>query len=273
MKLQQMLPSSVRAAIRNILHRRRLAGTPSMTSHGFLFLGHQDMMNGTFEEAEVATLRRIADEFDLLINIGANHGYYVCLARLLGKTVIAIEPHPFNVDIMIRNLLFNQWGDTEILPVAVGDQIGLVPIYGSDTAASLLEGWDGADKGNVMFVPCVTLDDVICTNVYNKNILLLIDVEGLELSVLRGGLNFIIEVKPIILLEICLDEHLPRTRDLDERYSATFKLLFDHDYTIRCIDDQSYEVTMEKVEKRLAGDKSAIPSHNFICKYHNTDEC
>ena len=50
-----------------------------------------------------------------------------------------------------------------------------------------------------MFIDFVTLDDSLPD--YLKNPILLIDVEGAELLVIRGGKNFIINNKSLIIFE------------------------------------------------------------------------
>src|ERR1039457_177323 len=62
------------------------------TPHGFLFAGPAGMQDGTFESIESALIIRLLDHAHRFVDIGAHHGFYSCLARSIGKPVIAFEP-------------------------------------------------------------------------------------------------------------------------------------------------------------------------------------
>ncbi|WP_050929796.1 hypothetical protein [Aestuariivita boseongensis] len=47
---------------------------------GFYFNGSPAMEQGVFEPDETQVFHKIIEKFDLLVNIGANAGYYVCKA-------------------------------------------------------------------------------------------------------------------------------------------------------------------------------------------------
>jgi hypothetical protein len=61
-----------------------------MTSLGFKFIGNKSMMNSLFEPCETEIVKKIFPKVNLFINVGANIGYYVCLALYNKKKVILI---------------------------------------------------------------------------------------------------------------------------------------------------------------------------------------
>ena len=69
---------------------------------GFKFNG--DKQGRKFELLETELLLKILKRIDLLINVGANIGYYVCIAAHSGKRVVAFEPLPQNVKFLLRNV-------------------------------------------------------------------------------------------------------------------------------------------------------------------------
>ena len=65
------------------------------------------------------------------VNVGANFGYYICMARNMGVRSISIEPIPVNQSILKRNLVENNWDQNVILhPVACGNSDENITIYG-----------------------------------------------------------------------------------------------------------------------------------------------
>ncbi len=72
------------------------------TPHGFklrtgLHPAYRLMRTGRFEVEETALVARLLDQVDLFVDIGANIGYYTCLALKKGKPVIAFEPQQQNL--------------------------------------------------------------------------------------------------------------------------------------------------------------------------------
>ena len=61
-----------------------------MTPYGFSLIGsssmhHAAMQRGDFEPEETALFSQIFDEVDVFVDVGANVGFYTCLARVRGK--------------------------------------------------------------------------------------------------------------------------------------------------------------------------------------------
>ena len=149
------------------------------------------------------------------------------LPAIAKKPIIAFEPHPVNSRILLRNLEGNGFSkNAEIYPTAVGDQNGILKLFGSGTAASLVDGWAGISTENSILVPVVTLDGILDGRFIDKSIFILIDVEGAELSVLKGALNTLQRNrKPCWLVEITITEHQPAGVIINPNLVATFNLI------------------------------------------------
>ena len=55
-----------------------------MTPWGFSFSGHDAMADGSFEPDETKVVRKLLTDVDVLVNVGANVGYYCCHALSMG---------------------------------------------------------------------------------------------------------------------------------------------------------------------------------------------
>lgn len=248
-------------------HNYRIVNKPAaLTPHGFLLNGLASMQDGGFEPDETKQISELLEEVDIMVNIGANTGYYVCYARHKGVKVIAIEPLDQNVQILQRNIQANNWHDVEILPIGLGDSVGQLKLYGGGTAASLVEGWAGASKTHYRLVPVSTLDNVLSDRFKDKSLLIVIDVEGFELNVLKGAvLQLERKNAPIWFVEICIDEHQPGGRFINPNLIVTFDLFFSRGYLAEKAGAASGAVKREDVLEWQAG-KNLPNTHNFIFK-------
>ena len=101
------------------------------TPWGFVFAGHSAMAAGTFEPSETQLVRELLQEVDILVNVGANVGYYCCHALSMGKAVIAVEPIARNLHYLLRNIHENGWSaQAEVFPVALGEEASILKMWG-----------------------------------------------------------------------------------------------------------------------------------------------
>jgi FkbM family methyltransferase len=155
----------------------------------------------------------VADHFATsgatVIDVGASWGLFTYhLARRVGKSgqVYSFEPHPDNA-LMLRKLAKAR-PYVHFSPVAVSDEAGraelLVPRQQDrlvTAQASLAHGFDGQGVDvEEIEVPTVRLDDEVGPAVHVDFVK--IDVEGHEMSVLRGGSSMFQRSRPSILIEI-----------------------------------------------------------------------
>ena len=106
---------------------------PIVTPWGFTIAGHEEMAAGNFEPEETAVVRGLIRDIDVLINVGANVGYYCCHALSLRKTVIAMEPNRRNFHYLLKNIQNNGWSKmAEVFPIAVGASTDILRMWGGD---------------------------------------------------------------------------------------------------------------------------------------------
>ena len=252
------------AAFRGAYGHQVVSRLPATTPFGFKLAGPPAMERGEFEPEETKQVCAFLREAEVFVNVGANVGYYVCHARQLGISVLAIEPLDQNVQILQRNLLANGWNDVEVHPVALGNHVGLEKLYGGGTAASLVAGWAGANAAHYRVVPVTTLDHLLGDRFAEKRLLILIDVEGFELNVLRGASRQLARrPAPVWFVEICIDEHQPQANEINPNLQEIFELFWLHGYAAEKAGCESGAVTAENVRAWTVGHN--LPgTHNFV---------
>jgi len=151
---------------------------------------------GEYTELELECLKHFVKNNDCVIyDIGANIGYHTTAFARWCKYVEAFEPNSKNLELLKKNLV--NMPHVMVYPYAVSDKKGTTTIQDFDTT---VPGNYGEMYLNVPGQSCETvcIDDM--DELYPPDIVK-IDVEGHELSVLRGMVKTIHEYKPVIFYE------------------------------------------------------------------------
>lgn len=249
---------------RNTRDRLDVRDELKQTPWGFKLAGNTLMASGNFEPTETELVRNILKDIDVLVNVGANVGYYCCHALSMGKQVIAFEPIDRNLRYLYKNLKANNWAEVEVFPIALSNQIGILEIYGHNTSASMVQGWAGIPAQDVTLVPVSTLDTVLGDRLQGKKILIVIDIEGAEQWMIEGATKLLMsEPQPIWLVEINSTEHQPQQVPINPNFHSTFQLFFEQGYQAHTADRALVPITAERIQSILDGTKP-IDTHNFI---------
>jgi FkbM family methyltransferase len=249
---------------RNTRDRLDIREQPISTPWGFKLAGNSLMASGNFEPTETELVRNILKDVDVLVNVGANVGYYCCHALSMGKQVIAFEPIDRNLRYLYKNLKANNWTETEVFPIALSNQIGILEIYGNNTSASMVQGWAGIPAQDMTLVPASTMDVVLGERLQGKKILVIVDIEGAEQWMLEGATKLLAsEPTPIWLVEINSTEHQPQNIRINPNFKSTFQIFFEHGYQAFMANRDLIPVTNERIESILTGTQ-IIDTHNFI---------
>jgi FkbM family methyltransferase len=154
-------------------------------------VGHQVIAFTGFYELEVTRrIARLARAGGLMIDVGANYGYYSCLwaATRPANRVVAFEPVAANVAAMRANLARNRLeSQVQVRAMALGRQSGRLPFK---TGAAGQSGWGmlaGGDRIPDCEVSVVTADEALAGAEYARIDVLKIDVEGADTWVIEGA--------------------------------------------------------------------------------------
>lgn len=143
----------------------------------------------------------VQDQDAWLVEVGANIGAFLLdIARRPKVNLIGFEPSDYCVNAIEQTMLRNGRGNYKVFPQLVGDTTSLVPfdIGRHDGSASVLTSINAPSQ-----VEQTCLDDSAAVANIPPDLptVLMIDVEGYEPNVLRGGAAFIRRVRPLVVFE------------------------------------------------------------------------
>ena len=176
-------------AWRELFTSAPLSACPSMIMHDLVpgdEISGAIAFNGFYERDLTKTLAQQAARGGLLVDVGANMGYFALLWAGLNAAnrVIAFEASPRNVAILTKNVARNRCEErVAIVAKAAGDHHGTVKF---DIGPAEQTGWGGIAAGapeNSIVVPMVRLDEELADTDIN---VLKIDTEGADTLVLLG---------------------------------------------------------------------------------------
>ncbi|WP_108812348.1 FkbM family methyltransferase [Sphingorhabdus sp. Alg231-15] len=155
------------------------------------------LLDGIREPIATGHILSILQEDDIVLEVGANIGYYALIEARICDKIYAVEPHPENFERLKRNIALNDFDNVVVQQGAFGASDGKIPLYVSD-----LSNWHScrdAPKSETDFidVDCFTIDSFAKAN--EAPTFIKMDVEGYELEVLRGAEETLKTVKHLFL--------------------------------------------------------------------------
>lgn len=196
-----------------------------LSSENYYIYGPKEYENFKYEENVTLLVKKIINRFDLFINIGANYGYYSLISLNRGIKTISFEPISSNFKILLKNIYINSFqNNSELYPFALSSSNGIKKIYGSGSGASIDNKWKIPDVNYFDIVYTSTIDTIVSNRYNAKKHLYLIDVEGHELEVIKGGLKSLGNKNfPVLIIEIVNFHH---TNELNPDFERTFLKLW-----------------------------------------------
>lgn len=169
------------------------------------YISSEIKSTGIWEAFETSLFCTICNPGDIVIDVGANIGWYTIIAsRLVGRQgkVIAFEPEPSNFEILQRNVERSALSNVVTYNYALADIPGNQELYLSDDNLGdhrLFKGDEVRDKVNTKVS---TLDHVIKRHDMFPTILKS-DTQGSEALILQGGQEVLFGSgqRPTLLIE------------------------------------------------------------------------
>ena len=194
---------------------------------------------------------------DVCLDIGANLGLVsLRMSERVGPSglVHAFEPQPRMQSYIQRTINENKIKNIRLHRIALGEENGTLPLSipkENAGAASFIE--DHASGAEKIQVPVHSLTDFMEELGVGSVSLIKIDVEGFEPLVIKGGLDFLREAKPNVIV---LEEHGTVQNKI---FPESLQLLRELEYDIYAMPKTYFRVILEaKVEDFLCHDYVAV---------------
>ena len=160
---------------------------------------------GEYSEEEALLFKKFIKEGDSVFDVGANIGSFTTLfSRLVGARgfVIALEPERHNFYTLCGNMSINNLTNVHCFQYAIGKNNGTINIPEINHEEIQNHGGIELNPNGIVetgYTVNLTTLDLISTP--RKTSFIKVDVEGMELDVLKGGKNKILKEKPILYVE------------------------------------------------------------------------
>lgn len=212
---------------------------PLWVSPGLWWLARNDAIGDQlfardFERHERAFVSRFIRPGMVVVDVGANAGLYTVIAAKRAAAsgrVVAFEPSPRELEQLRTHLRLNRCANVTIEEVALGEAAGqgeLLVIEGHETGCNSFHLADGdAVHARPVAVPIRTLDSYYERGDLPQVDFIKMDIEGAELSALRGAAAVFRDLRPVLLCEIVEE----RTAPWGYRGQAIVDLVAGWDYT------------------------------------------
>jgi FkbM family methyltransferase len=213
---------------------------------------------GIYEQEETKLWKELIKNDSIVLDIGANIGYFTLIMSKLARQVHAFEPDPRNFQILQNNIEANNIKNVKLYHSAAAETAGSSTLYLSEINRGMhrLYRSDWCKEGSVQ-VQTVRIDDIIDQSDFVK-----IDVEGAELGVLKGMKQLLEKSKPTVIMEF--------DRASIMEYGAKPKDIYDFmaslGYAILTLKGQT--LSFNELETKLAAKEI---SKNILCRtIHST---
>jgi FkbM family methyltransferase len=142
----------------------------------------------------------------LVVDVGANTGFYALIAGHCGRHVLAFEPVPQVRDILAQNVKANRLTHAiKISSSAASDRRGRATLYMPDPSHGLIETSSSLSAefqsyASTIEVDVAPLDELLPSG--RRIGVVKIDAEGHEAAVLRGAVRVLERDRPVLFVEV-----------------------------------------------------------------------
>ena len=218
-------------------------------------------LNRIHEESTTELFNKVLKEGDVVVDLGANIGYFTLLAaKLVGKNgkVYSFEPEPRNFSFLEKNIELNNYKQVIANQKAIAEGPGTVKLYicPYDTGHHTINQYGGIkayrpdfidDKKEFVEIEKVALDDFLKDEKQPINVIKM-DVEGAEMLALSGmdriireskHMKMFVEFFPLLIKEMGGSPEEFARKLLEDYHFAMFVIGEDysmHDY----VTDKGY---------------------------------
>ncbi|MDO1501070.1 FkbM family methyltransferase [Winogradskyella maritima] len=141
-----------------------------------------------------------------ILDVGANFGYLslVWAQSICANDgmVYAFEPNLEVFQCLKKSIKANGLSERlKVVNKAVGNQNATVDIYVENATSNMMQDAKMIESHNSITIDMTTIDDFVKHNPIDECHLIKIDVDGIELDILKGAEQTITELRPILIVE------------------------------------------------------------------------
>ncbi len=159
---------------------------------------------GFYERDSILTWEFFMNKNKVVLDIGANTGYYSLVAAPLCHRVFSFEPSAKTREGLNKNIALNACENISVQSYALSDAVGRSVFYESAADNSGMSGLAEPENysGKQETVSTITLDEWMNTHGVEQADMIKADVEGAEMLLLAGMKETIVKSRPVIFMEI-----------------------------------------------------------------------
>lgn len=219
-----------------------------------MFLDKEDIMclsiAGIFEEFETELAKKHVKEGDVVLDIGANIGYYTLIfAKLVGPKgrVYAFEPDPYNFALLKKNVEMNRYKNVILIQKAVSNKKEKARLYMNKENKGDSRIFNSHDGSNSIEIESIRLDDYFKDHDVKIDFIKM-DIEGSEGVLLEGMPNLLKKNKKIKIVT----EFWPYGLEMSGTKSKDYiKSLTNHGFTLYSLNEQKKRIEPINIIKLL----------------------
>lgn len=213
--------------------------------------------NGIYDPQETELIKKLVTSEHVVLDIGANIGYFTLLMAKQTKAVFAFEPDPDNFMILEKNIKLNKAKNVELFNMAVGEFNGFVDLHRCDFNNGMHRVYESKwCKDQTIEVPIVKIDSLIDHADFVK-----MDIEGSEFGALKGMERIIKESRPTLLLEF----HPPGIKEYGANPREMYNFIRDLRYEITLTGIHGYQDIPDISCDQLVIETDNYAGRNILC--------
>ena len=233
-----------------------------------MYVGVRDNLhlsiNEVYEPLETELVKKEIKKGDVVIDIGANVGYYTLIfAKLVGDEgkVYAFEPEPYNFNLLKKNIEINGYKNIILEQKGISNKNGKTILY---IGAQGTGGHSFADDGTrtPIDIEIVYLDDYF-KDYEGKIDFIKMDIEGAEPLAIEGMSSILNKNKNLKVMSefapIALNKFHVKPEDF-------LQLLMKNNFTIYYVDNQEKKIKLAKISELLEYYPEKDSATNLFCK-------
>lgn len=202
------------------------------------YIDKQIVSRGEFEPASTRAIEHFVKRGDVVIDVGANIGYYtVLISKLVGSSgkVIAFEPTRHFADVLRRNIQANRLSNVEVVNFGLSNKTQdlLIDIGPSSATLHSPEGFDAIISHEN--ISLTTLNEFLKQRPPGKIDFIKMDIDGHEPLFFEGAWETLEKYSPIVIFEVSHLHYLEAGFSAWEFYdlvrSKGYKFFYEEDFT------------------------------------------